>query len=291
MYILIGIGVLLVVLASLVIARIIYENRHFNITRYDIKSHKLSEVASPIHMIVLADLHNHVYGTNNDILIETIKRESPDAILIAGDLIVAKPGRDFTATLDFVKRLSGICPVYYGIGNHEYRLKLYPEIYGTMHEEYFGELKKCGVHILENKVMKLFIKNAVINICGLEIDREYYKRFTTQTLPNKYIEGFLGQSTEEFNILLAHNPNYFPDYAKWGADLTLAGHIHGGLVRLPLLGGVVSPQVEFFPKYDRGLFENAGKKMILSGGLGTHTINIRFNNPAELVTITLTGDI
>ena len=100
----------------------------------------------------------------------------------------------------------------------------------------------------------------------------------------------LGEADEDyFNILLAHNPQYFKEYAGWGADLTLAGHIHGGLVRLPLLGGVVSPMVSFFPKYDGGTFFENGKEMILSRGLGTHTIPIRMFNPGELNIITIKG--
>ena len=56
------------------------------------------------------------------------------------------------------------------------------------------------------------------------------------------------------NVLLAHNPVYFDTYAAWGADLTLSGHLHGGIVRLPLLGGVISPQMKLFPDYTRGCY-------------------------------------
>ena len=103
--------------------------------------------------------------------------------------------------------------------------------------------------------------------------------------PNRlaYMKEILGDIDEScFNILLAHNPQYFKEYAGWGADLTLSGHIHGGLVRLPFLGGVVSPMVTFFPKYDGGVFYENDKEMILSRGLGTHTIPIRMFNPGEL---------
>ena len=55
--------------------------------------------------------------------------------------------------------------------------------------------------------------------------------------------------TEKYNILLTHNPNFIDAYTKWGADLTLSGHIHGGMIRLPIIGGIFSPGVTFFPKY------------------------------------------
>ena len=82
---------------------------------------------------------------------------------------------------------------------------------------------------------------------------------------------------------MAHNPDYFEEYAAWGADLVLSGHVHGGMMRLPILGGVVSPAFKLFPKYDGGLFQQGKSTMILSRGLGMHTIPIRIFNPGELI--------
>ena len=100
-----------------------------------------------------------------------------------------------------------------------------------------------------------------------------------------YLPRVLGQpDPKEFTILLAHNPDYFPEYAAWGADLVLSGHVHGGVVRIPFWGkGVVSPAVKFFPKYDGGLFEEGKSHMILSRGLGAHTIPFRLFNPGDLI--------
>ncbi|MFA9375799.1 MAG: metallophosphoesterase [Lachnotalea sp.] len=277
-----------IIMAFIMMIYIAHENRVFTITRYKINSNKLTGLNETIKIIVLADLHNHIYGSDNETLIKAIEEENPDLILVAGDLLVAKPGKEIHTATSLMKRLSLKFPIYYGIGNHEYRLKIYPEQYKDMCERYFGELKKCGVHILDNKYEKIQIKNTVLNIYGIEIDKEYYKRMVSTEMTSQYIESLLGRLNEqEYNILLAHNPNYFKTYAKWGADLTLSGHIHGGLVRLPIFGGVVSPQVEFFPEYDSGLFQESGKQMVLSRGLGTHTINVRINNRAELVCIEL----
>ena len=103
-----------------------------------------------------------------------------------------------------------------------------------------------------------------------------------------YLKRLLGKpSAGEYNILIAHNPDYFPAYAEWGADLVLSGHVHGGIMRLPLLGGVLSPALRLFPKYDGGLFQEGGSTMILGRGLGSHTIPIRIFNPGELIVVTL----
>ena len=104
----------------------------------------------------------------------------------------------------------------------------------------------------------------------------------------KYLTDTLGRTkTEKYEILLAHNPDYFPEYAGWGADLVLSGHVHGGMMRLPLIGGVVSPAFKFFPKYDGGMFRIGKSVMILSRGLGMHTIPVRIFNPGELVYLKL----
>ena len=104
-----------------------------------------------------------------------------------------------------------------------------------------------------------------------------------------YLEETLGKfDTSYYNILLAHNPTYFEDYAKMNPDLVLSGHLHGGLIRLPFLGGVIAPSLQLFPKYDGGRFEYEGSTMILSRGLGIHSIGLRMWNPAELVVIEIT---
>ena len=98
--------------------------------------------------------------------------------------------------------------------------------------------------------------------------------------------GNVGKSErDKYQVLIAHNPLYFPEYAEWGADMTVSGHVHGGIIRLPLLGGVISPAIALFPKYDGGKYMRGDKAMILSRGLGTHTIHVRFNNPGEVSVI------
>ena len=95
---------------------------------------------------------------------------------------------------------------------------------------------------------------------------------------------------EAFHILLAHNPVYFDTYAAWGADLTLSGHLHGGIIRIPGIGGLITPQAQLFPKYDRGLISVNGKYMVVSAGLGEHTVPIRIFNPPQLILITVEGN-
>ena len=140
--------------------------------------------------------------------------------------------------------------------------------------------------MLENE--RVFLPRLNLEICGVEIDRTYYKRFKHKQMKGDYLPGLLGRSHQDcFELLLAHNPDYFKEYAAWGADLVLSGHIHGGVVKVPFLGGLISPMMHLFPKYDGGRFEEGDSSMILGRGLGMHTIPLRFLNPGELVVLHL----
>ena len=102
------------------------------------------------------------------------------------------------------------------------------------------------------------------------------------------VEKRLGKiDNREYNILLVHTPFFFEGYSKWGADLVLAGHVHGGIIRLPIKGGLLSPNREFFPKYDLGEYNMGKSTMILSKGLGGSKVLPRVNCKPEIVEITL----
>ena len=189
-----------------------------------------------------------------------------------------------------MERVAEKYPIYYGLGNHEYRMKIYPENYGDEFWEYITRLKEAGIQVLDNESawIKVQRENRMtdIRVTGVSIERLYYKRFRKIEMAPDYLDGIVGTADKKaFQILLAHNPEYFEEYVDWGADLVFSGHIHGGIMRLPFLGGVISPKLVLFPKYDGGLFQRGDSTMILSRGLGMHTIPIRIFNPAELVVV------
>ncbi len=182
-------------------------------------------------------------------------------------------------------------PIFYGNGNHEYRLRLHPEIYGDMYTKYKEALAEAGVQPLENQKVPFTAKGLSMEIYGYELPEHYYKKFCRSTLHREDLEKTFGKpDPEPFSILLAHNPIYFDSYAGWGADLTVSGHLHGGIIRIPGIGGVITPQVKLFPRYDAGHFKREGKNLVVSRGLGTHTVNLRIFNPAELSVIRLKGE-
>jgi len=274
-------AIVLIVVFFLVVM-VIDVNRFVTVT-YRISSNKLKK---SYRLVMLSDLHNKQFDENNEKLLAAIREQKPDGIMIAGDMITAKLGQNMEPTLQLLKKLAEEFPVFYGQGNHEYRMELYPETYGDMIDCFRNGLQNSGLEQMKNCHTDL--PEYGISVYGLAIERKFYQRFKTLPMEEAYLNKLLGKPGEgTFNILLAHNPDYFPEYDKWGADLVLSGHVHGGLMRLPVLGGVISPSIRLFPKYDGGLFEGKKGKMILGRGLGTHTLPIRIFNPGELVVVEL----
>ena len=261
----------------------------YDSNRFVVMTHEITDerVRKPLRAVVLADLHNKRYGKNNEKLLEAIDNCHPDCIFIAGDMLTAKPGESIDVALGVLKALAGKYPVYYGNGNHEHRLKLYPQKYGDMAVRYEEALRKLGIEPLVNSHVSLPEHGVVIY--GAQIDKFYYKRLKVQHMEPDYLTSLLGNpEPDKYTVLLAHNPDYAPQYAEWGADLTLSGHVHGGVVRVPFWGrGVVSPNIRFFPRYDGGIFREKERLILVSRGLGMHTIPFRLFNPAELWVVDL----
>ena len=280
-------GIIIGILAAAVLfvfAEMYRELHTFRVTRYRVASPKLTGEKT---WVFLSDLHNQVYGENNCKLIDAVKNESPDLILIGGDMLVGKNGHSYEPALACVKELVKIAPVYYANGNHEERMKLKPEKYDQSYALYREKLLNLGVHLLENESTVLSDESKV-RLTGLEIPLECYTHLKRREMPEGAIKERIGnQDPEAFQVLLAHNPSYMKEYLAWGADLILSGHLHGGMVRIPGIGGVIGPDFVLFPKYSGEMRRVGDQTVIVSKGLGTHTIHIRLFNPAEIVVLSL----
>lgn len=278
-------GILAAVIAVIFIclAVAVWDSNRFVTVTYEIRSDKITK---PCRMVLLADLHNKSFGKENGRLLAAIDETSPDGILVAGDMLTAIKGADFGHALSLMESLSDKYRIYYGMGNHEYRLGLYPDDYPGMYEGYMAGLRRAGIEPLINETACLPECN--IAVCGAQIDRAYFRHFKRKPMEQAYLSKILGTpDREKFQLLIAHNPVYFDVYAEWGADLVVSGHVHGGIMKLPVFGGVLSPAMTLFPKYDGGMFTENESTMILSRGLSSHTPPIRIFNPGELIVIDL----
>lgn len=260
------------------------------IAEYTIKNKKIPKDFDDYVILQISDIHNKTFGQNNCKLKDMINEVNPHVVFITGDLVDGE-SKDYEDVLELLKYLTDKYEVYYITGNHEQKalIKQYKDLY----VKYFEKLKEIDAVHLDDEHVTLKKGDSHINVYGLTIPFKYYKYIFDKDKRNidlepNYVEKQLGKvNKEDYNILLAHTPFYFEDYEKWGADLTLAGHVHGGIIRLPFVGGLLSPNRTFFPKYDLGEYKINDSTMIVSKGLGGSKVLIRFNCKPEIVKITL----
>ncbi len=270
--------------------RICYEDHNFVTEDYVISSEKLPDSFDGFHFVLVSDLHNFDFDSGNKRLISEIERIGPDAVISAGDMVDAGAGTDTDNSVRFMRNLCDRWPVYFASGNHESKLRCGSDACRDAYIKWRRSICHKNLTVLNNRHISVPGENNEehINIYGLEIGNRFYGRGRPLKMDDNYISDILGKcDRKSFNILIAHNPAYFENYASWGADLVLSGHVHGGVIILPVLGGVISPQMQLFPKYYSGLYECAGSSMVLSRGLHMHSIPVRFNNMPELSHITL----
>ena len=182
------------------IGRICYECRHFTTEYYDVASDKIPEAFEGFRFVVLSDLHNYDFDQGNRQLLRAIERLKPDAVMIAGDMIDAHPGADMSAAVRMVRDLCDRWPVYFGNGNHEQRIALYPETYGDMHARWCKAIRHPNLHLLRNQHTVIRKDGAYINIYGLELNRTYYKRFRKVPMKKWYLTEQLASVTEKHSI-------------------------------------------------------------------------------------------
>ena len=198
----------------------------FRVQSYTVKSKKLKK-GTNVTFVLLADLHNKEYCQDNEVLLQAVKEQKPDGILIAGDMLVSDSKQSFLPAQQLVWKLQQLAPVYYGNGNHESRLHLRTGVYGDKYERFTWPLREAGVDFLENRSVVFPGADQKIRIHGYEMDLKYYGKFKQIPFREADLTDACGvPDFESFHILLAHNPVYFDHYADWGADLTVSGHLH-----------------------------------------------------------------
>lgn len=275
--------ILLLCLILIVLLISFYENRHFKIKSYEIKDKYFS--GASIKAVFISDLHDCVYGNNNINLLSAVDEINPDFVIFGGDIFNGITGAENHNAEVFIRAVSKKYKAVYGMGNHEFRFFLYPDKYPGCKERFLKLLHQCGIDFLNNSKKSITVSNKEFDIYGLSIEKEYYKRFKSIEMNDSYAVQMLPEKDAKvFSILLAHNPKYFKAYSGFGADLILSGHYHGGIMRFGNQG-VVSPTFGLFPKYSYGLNKYKKSRMIVSGGLGVHTLPFRIFNRPELVVI------
>lgn len=266
------------ILLLAIVVWLLYEWMEHNAVLHNSTSVEVCYVPSPdtLKLCLITDLHNN--KKNIPKIINRIKEHSPNVILLAGDM-VDKHNKKNSNAQRFIRALAEVAPVYYSYGNHEETIR---QKRPADWQEYLAGLPE-NVVILDNNTVDAELPWVIswVRISGLSLPEQFYQRGAlyekTEELPE--IDG--ASDSRGLHILLAHNPEYAKWYEKYNPNLVLSGHLHGGLLRLPGLGGMISPRLKK-PKEDAGEYTYSYGKLFVSRGLGSHSIPLRFFNRAEI---------
>lgn len=274
--------VILIILAVILIVVGLFVATHINekliVSEYTVEA----GFEQPVRIVQLTDLHNAEFGESNSELVELVKEQNPDIILMTGDMI-NKDDEDIHVAVDLVKELSRVTDVYFGMGNHE---TSWIEAYGDRLED---ELTEAGAIIVDNDFLDIDVNGNEICIAGY---MGYYRTphlITSseekQAEANAFMDAF--EASGRYKILLNHIPTNWVDWGyldKYDVDLALCGHYHGGIIQFPLIHrGLYAPYIGWFPENVEGMFTGTYGVCILSTGLGSEHVVPRINNPPEIV--------
>lgn len=268
------------------------QNHMLELNGYKYKSSKLPKEFDGFRIVQLSDMHNCVYGREAEDLIKKVRMNKPDIIVITGDSFDSKR-RQYFDSLDIIKKLTLLAPVYFVTGNHE---ELSPDLKSI----FLAESEKYGVKVLSFETAEITKGNSSVFISGVPdlmfsatetgliqkaLDKEL-ECDELELMKNIFYEKFKSFSAEipsGFNILLSHRPELFDLYAENGFDLIFCGHAHGGQFRIPPVGAIYSPGQGFFPKISEGVHFLENSSMIVSRGLGNSSFPLRINNRPQIV--------
>lgn len=224
----------------------------------------------------LSDLHGRSFGKNNVRLLRTLQKARPDMICICGDLFDEKT--DLTMLEPLLTGLTDIAPVYYVTGNHEWQVKNLREI--------LQKMRGWGVTVLENEGRVLSRGGAEMVVAGVHDPCGPYDMKT----PAALVRELRSAQGNDFILMLSHRNDELAMWSQLGVQLVLSGHCHGGVVRLPFVGGVFGTRRELFPEYDAGVYRQDGTTLFVSRGLGYTNVHFRlFNRPHVPIMILRSG--
>lgn len=269
----------LMIAVLLAVLFLIWQDNGLKVTRYSLKNKKIPADFDGFKIVQISDFHNKYFGRNQRRILNKIRVQSPDIIVVTGDLIDRRryhPDRGM-ALLTGMKK---IAPVYYVSGNHETMSGKYEEI--------IPQVKKTGVTLLENVKCEILSGNSTIKIAGNKNSEAFSVNYLAKRDISEHenrLKSF-GDS-EKFTILLSHRPELFPVYCNKNIDLVFCGHAHGGQFRLPFIGGLYAPDQGIFPPYTSGIHTDGDTSMVVSRGIGNSLFPIRLFNRPEIVVMTL----
>lgn len=261
---------------ALCAASLLLSKYGLSVTRYELAFENLPADFDGFRIVQLSDLHGSEFGENNSRLIDKIADESPDIIVLTGDFLDRGKTEEQLPKLKVL--LASICklaPVYFVSGNHDWDSGEITTLTAL--------LKDSGVRYLRNECVSIDRDDSNIILAGVEDPNSW----ADMLKPDEVVDIIHDHHPGDFIVLLGHRNTWIEKFPTLGVDIILSGHSHGGIVRLPFIGGVLGNSVELFPEHDAGLFVTDAYSLIVSRGLGNSISIPRFMNTPEIISLTL----
>ncbi len=233
----------------------------------------LPEAFDGFRIVLLADLQGKSFGRDNRWLLEAVRAAEPDLIAICGDLVDRQEELDRIPAL--AQSLAQIAPAYYVTGNHEWAADVVPELTQI--------LQDAGVSVLANAYLRLELDGETIVLAGVHDPNGPYDMLQPEELAAQ-----IDRSGSDMPVvMLTHRNDRIDQWSALSVDLVLAGHGHGGVIRLPGVGGLLGTDRTLFPDYTAGLYRQSDTQMVVSRGLGNSGVPFRLFNRPDLPVVIL----
>lgn len=269
-------ALIILVLIAAAAAFLIKDSREdLEISRYEVASQKLPESLDGFKIVQLSDLHGAEFGEDGMGLVEKVKELEPDIIALTGDFVTDEG--DLAAVEKLAARLTELCPVYFVSGNHEFGSGLAVKVRNI--------LERAGVKYLSNEYLTISRGEDEILLGGVEDPLAYADMLSPDELAQKMNDA----APDAFKILLGHRNYWMTEYPELPVDLIFCGHAHGGLIRIPGVGGLIGTDRRLFPDFDAGEYNNGRYTLIVSRGLGNSVSIPRIFNRPEIVCVELSS--
>jgi predicted MPP superfamily phosphohydrolase len=271
-------SILHVALSAVVVYACFFEPFNLTFTTLEVVTDKLPPDAPPLRILQLSDFHvERITKREREVLV-LAESLSPDLIVLTGDYLNLSYVYDEVARRD-ARAVLGQLHAPYGV----YAIAGSPPVDPPQAME--AVFAGLDITVLRDEGLLLDVRGQTIRLLGV----------TCEWDPAEAAQGLdraLSTCSEPaFTLLLYHSPDLMPDAAERGVDLVLAGHTHGGQVRLPLYGAVFTSSV-YGKRYEMGRYQEGQTIMYVTRGLGTEGLSaprVRFLCPPEVVMVILRG--
>ena len=249
---------------------------HLQISRYELPFSTLPVGLDGYRIVLLSDLHGARFGRDNRALAAAVFAQQPDLIALTGDF--ADSREQLPAVSALLRQLRGAAPIAWVSGNHDWAGGALPELRRI--------LDRCGVLRMENRFLPLSWNGERLILAGVEDPNGP----ADMIRPDELLAALREDYPEDFVLLLAHRNDWVEKRPALPADLILCGHAHGGVIRLPFLGGLLGTDRRLGARFEAGVYRGERFQMLVSRGLGSSSFVPRLFNRPEIVVITLHSD-